>query len=68
MQLTPLEHLLSQQTEVIQQLALYLQHGYYHPSAKDFLLLEDLTQRGMDLVVVCRSVEGECWRRSERGE
>lgn len=60
---TPFSRLLRQQTHIVQELGLYLSDAAYTPSARDFVLLEDLSARASDTQTLCRHVTNEFWGR-----
>jgi len=60
---TSLERILSHQTHVVQELALYLHDGAYLPTPKDLNLLEDVAVRADDAHNLCRFLEREFFRR-----
>lgn len=68
MHLLPLDHLLTHQTLIVQELGLYLSQSLYAPTSRDFVLLCDLQARATDTVAVCRHLEVEFWKRSRKEE
>ncbi len=61
---TSLQHLLRQQTHLIQALGLYLSDAAYVPSTRDYVLLSDIAHRAEDAHTLCRHLEIEFWNRS----